>query len=58
MYQELDLVRHELHGELRKGKDALIAVGRGIGIVALGGGLLIRMAVHLLQARISLPLGW
>jgi hypothetical protein len=46
------LARHELRDELRKGEDGLIAVRLEIGIVALGGGLLITMVVHLLQTRI------
>lgn len=56
MHQELALARQELRGELRKGKDAVLAMGFGIGIAAVGGGLLIRMVVHLLQAGTSLPL--
>jgi hypothetical protein len=56
MRQELAMARHEVLGELRKGKAALIAVGVGIGIAAIGGWLLLMMGVHLLQARTTLPL--
>ena len=53
MHEELALARHEVRGELWKPKTALIAVGLGIGLAAIGGGLLIMMVVHLLQARLE-----
>jgi hypothetical protein len=56
MRQELALAKHEIHEEVRKTKVALVSLGAGIGIVAIGGLLLIVMLVHLLNALTGLPL--
>jgi hypothetical protein len=54
--QELALAKHEIHEEVRKAKLALVSLGVGIGIAAIGGLLLIAMLVHLLNALTTLPL--
>jgi Putative Actinobacterial Holin-X, holin superfamily III len=54
--QELALAKHEIHQEVRKTKNALVSLGVGIGIAAVGGLLLIVMLVHLLNALTELPL--
>jgi hypothetical protein len=54
--QELALAKHEIHEEVRKTKLALLSLGVGIGIAAVGGLLLIVMVVHLLNALTELPL--
>jgi hypothetical protein len=54
--QELALAKHEIHEEVRKTKVALVSLGVGIGIAAIGGLLLIVMVVHLLNALTALPL--
>jgi hypothetical protein len=54
--QELALAKHEVRGEVRKAMGALIALGAGVGLAALGGLLLIIMVVHLLHALTPLPL--
>lgn len=56
MRQELALAKHEIHGEIRKTTGALVVLGTGIGLAAVGGLLLIIMVVHLLQALTELPL--
>jgi uncharacterized membrane protein len=56
MRQELALAKHEIHEEVRKTKVALVSLGAGISIVAIGGLLLIVMLVHLLNALTGLPL--
>jgi hypothetical protein len=56
MRQELALAKHEMYGEVRKTKDALMSLGVGIGLAAVGGLLLIVMLVHLLNALTGLPL--
>lgn len=56
MRQELALAKHEMHEEVRKTKTALVSLGAGIGITAVGGLLLIVMLVHLLNALTEWPL--
>jgi hypothetical protein len=56
MRQELALAKHEMHEEARKTKTALVSLGAGIGILAVGGLLLIVMLVHLLNALTEWPL--
>lgn len=56
MRQELALAKHEMHEEVRKTKTALISLGAGIGIAAVGGLLFIAMLVHLLNALTEWPL--
>lgn len=56
LHQEVTLAKHEIHEEVRKTKVALVSLGAGIGIAALGGLLLIVMLVHLLNALTELPL--
>jgi hypothetical protein len=56
MRQELALATHEIREEVRKTKLAVISLGAGIGIAAVGGLLLIVMLVHLLNALTELPL--
>lgn len=53
---ELALAKHEIRGEVRKTTGALVALGTGIGLAALGGLLLVIMVVHLLHALTELPL--
>jgi hypothetical protein len=54
--QEMALATHELRVELRNTIRAVMFLGIGIGIAAIGGWLLILMLVHLLQALTALPL--
>jgi Putative Actinobacterial Holin-X, holin superfamily III len=54
--QEVALAAHELRVELRNTVRAVVFLGIGIGIAAVGGWLLILMLVHLLQALTALPL--
>jgi hypothetical protein len=54
--QELALAKHEISEEVSKIKLALIALGTGVGIAAIGGLLLILMVVHVLNAVAGLPL--
>jgi hypothetical protein len=56
MRQELALAKHEIREDLRKTKTAMVSLGIGIGVAAIGGLLLIVMLVHLLQALAGLPL--
>jgi hypothetical protein len=50
------LAKHEIREDLRKTKTAMVSLGIGIGVAAIGGLLLILMLVHLLQALAGLPL--
>jgi hypothetical protein len=54
--QELALAKHEIREDLRKTKMAMLSLGIGIGVAAIGGLLLILMLVHLLNALAGLPL--
>jgi Putative Actinobacterial Holin-X, holin superfamily III len=54
--QEVALAKHEIQEEVRKTKIAVVSLGAGIAIAALGGLLLIIMLVHLLNALTDLPL--
>jgi Putative Actinobacterial Holin-X, holin superfamily III/Uncharacterised MFS-type transporter YbfB len=54
--QELALAKYELYEEARKAKNAVIFLGAGIGVAAIGGLLLIFMLVHLLSALTEWPL--
>jgi hypothetical protein len=54
--QELALAKHEIREDLRKTQTAILSLGLGIGVAAIGGLLLILMLVHLLQALTELPL--
>src|SRR5919198_5821172 len=56
MRQELALAKHEIREDLRKTKTAMLSLGIGIGVAAIGGLLLILMLVHLLQALAGRPL--
>ena len=56
MRQELALAKHEMQEEVRKTKTAVVSLGAGIGIAAVGGLLLIVMLVHLLNALTEWPL--
>jgi hypothetical protein len=56
MRQELALAKHEIQGEVGKTKTALVSLGVGISITAVGGLLLIVMLVHLLNALTEWPL--
>jgi hypothetical protein len=53
---ELALATNEIREDLRKTKTAMLSLGIGIGVAALGGLLLILMLVHLLHALAGLPL--
>jgi hypothetical protein len=50
------LAKHEIREDLRKTKTAMLSLGIGIGVAAIGGLLLILMLVHLLNALAGLPL--
>jgi NhaP-type Na+/H+ or K+/H+ antiporter len=52
---ELALATYEIREDLRKTKTAMLSLGIGIGVAALGGLLLILMLVHLLHALAGLP---
>src|SRR5215831_6992788 len=54
--QELALAKHEIREDLRKTKTAMLSLGIGVGVAAIGGLLLILMLVHLLNALAGLPL--
>jgi len=54
--QELALAKHEVREDLRKTKTAMLSLGIGVGVAAIGGLLLILMLVHLLNALAGLPL--
>jgi hypothetical protein len=54
--QEVALATHELRRELRNTIRAVMSLGIGIGLAAIGGWLLILMLVHLLHALTALPL--
>jgi Putative Actinobacterial Holin-X, holin superfamily III len=54
--QEVALATHELQRELRTTIRAVMSLGIGIGLAAIGGWLLILMLVHLLHALTALPL--
>lgn len=54
--QEMALAKHEISEEVSKTKLALISLGVGIGIAAIGGLLLIVMLVHVLNTLAGLPL--
>ena len=54
--QELALAKYEVREEVRKAKVALVSIGVGLGVVAIGGLLLIAMLVHLLNAVTEWPL--
>jgi hypothetical protein len=54
--QELALAKHEIREEARKTKAALMSLGVGIGLAAIGGLLLIFMLVYGLNALTDLPL--
>jgi hypothetical protein len=54
--QEVALATHEVRAELRKIMLAVMSLGFGVGIAAIGGLLLILMLVHLLHALTALPL--
>jgi Putative Actinobacterial Holin-X, holin superfamily III len=54
--QELALAKHEISEEVRKTKTALICLGAGSGVAAIGGLLFIAMLVHLLNALTDWPL--
>lgn len=54
--QEVALATHEIRIELRRTIRAVMFLGLGIGIAALGGWLLILMVVHLLHALTAVPL--
>jgi len=56
MVQGAELAKLEVKDELRKAKSAAIAAGIGLGVSAIGGILLILMAVHLLNAFTAIPL--
>jgi Putative Actinobacterial Holin-X, holin superfamily III len=54
--QELALAKYELYEEARKTKMAVVSLGAGIGVAAIGGLLLIIMLVHLLRELTEWPL--
>ena len=54
--QEVALIKLEVQYELLKAKTAAVALGIGIGTIALGGLLLLFMLVHLLAAFTIVPL--
>jgi Putative Actinobacterial Holin-X, holin superfamily III len=54
--QELALATLEVHDTLRQAKAAAVAMGLGIGVVAIGGMLLIFMLVQVLAAYTAIPL--
>jgi hypothetical protein len=53
--QEVALAKHEIRVEFRNTIRAVMSLGLGIGIAAIGGWLLILMSVHLLHALTALP---
>jgi hypothetical protein len=54
--QEVALAKHEIRVALRNTIRAVMSLGLGIGIAAIGAWLLILMVVHLLHALTALPL--
>ncbi|HEX9445835.1 MAG TPA: phage holin family protein [Candidatus Binatia bacterium] len=54
--QGMALTKLEVQDELRKAKVAALAVGIGIGVIAVGGMLLLLMVVHLLATFTAVPL--
>jgi hypothetical protein len=56
LLQEVALTKLEVQYELRKAKTAAIALGIGIGTIAMGGLLLLFMLVHVLAALTVVPL--
>jgi hypothetical protein len=54
--QEVALAKHEVRVELRDIMRAVMSLGIGVGLAAIGGWLLILMLVHLLHALTALPL--
>jgi hypothetical protein len=54
--QELALAKYEIREDLRKTRTAMLLLGIGVGVAAIGGLLLILMLVHLLNALTELPL--
>ncbi len=56
LLRELTLAKHEAQRELGKVKAALVSLGIGVGVCAIGGALLILMLVHLLKASTEIPL--
>jgi len=54
--QQLAMFKAEIKEDLRKTKEAALALGLGIGITLLGGLLLVFMLVYLLQWSTALPL--
>jgi Putative Actinobacterial Holin-X, holin superfamily III len=54
--QEVALAKHEIRAELWTIIRAVMSLGIGGGVAAIGGLLLILMLVHLLQALTALPL--
>jgi hypothetical protein len=56
LLREVALTKLEVQYELRKAKTAAIALGIGIGTIAMGGILLMLMLVHMLAALTVVPL--
>jgi hypothetical protein len=56
LVQELTLAKLEGHDELRQIKTAVILLGIGVGVSAVGGILLSVMLVHVLAAYTDIPL--
>jgi hypothetical protein len=54
--QEWALAKHEIRAELWNIMLAVMSLGIGVGLAAIGGWLLILMLVHLLDALTALPL--
>ncbi|HXH13029.1 MAG TPA: phage holin family protein [Alphaproteobacteria bacterium] len=54
--QELALAKHEIRDEVRKTKAAVMSLGIGIGMAAIGGFLLTFMLVYGLNTLTGLPL--
>ena len=55
LLQELTLAKLEGHDELRQIKTAVILLGIGVGVSAVGGMLLSMMLVHVLAAYTDIP---
>ena len=56
LLQEVALIKLEVRHEILKAKTAAIALGIGIGTLAMGGILLLLMLVHMLAAFTVVPL--
>jgi hypothetical protein len=56
MHQHFDLLRQEVREEIDRGKAAVISLGAGAGLLALGGVLSAHLAVHLVHRATRLPL--